>query len=143
MLDDSSAIKVFFNSIADRHPDKARRDVEFLAVEWSQRTQTYLIRLELKLDGRDDMNKRNFDYWFEWLKEADDQQITIAFGVGIGLYTERYDGRLCKTGDLAPKVCPDNPNLFEFSICEVETAKTFNSISREERRRERTAVQVS
>ena len=115
------------------------RTPNFICVEWSWRTMAYTIRLPLQLDGVNDMEGRNFDFWFERLKEAaasgKDARVTVfanwSRSPGIGLPNVRtqksYTGILCKTGDMAPRLTSGNSSLFEFDLCEVRVAETISA----------------
>ncbi len=107
------------------------RTPNFIAVEWAWLTMAYTIRLPLQLDGVNDMEGRQFDFWFERLKEAADSgkgtRVTVyldyaATSPGLSVAQKSYTGILCTTGNMKPRLCPGNSSLFEFDLCEVTTA---------------------
>ena len=101
------------------------RTPNFICVEWSWRTMAYTIRLPLQLDGVNDMEGRRFDFWFERLREAAGGKATkVTVILAKPGTVKHYTGILCKTGGMAPRLCPGNSRLFEFDLCEVTVAET-------------------
>ena len=108
------------------------RTPNFFCVEWSWRTMAYTFRIPLQLDGVNDMQGRKFDFWFEWLKEAAASgkaaRVTVSVRPSGSPYHQKgYTGVLCKTGNMAPRLCADNSSLFEFDLCEVVAAETMST----------------
>lgn len=92
---------------------------------------TWSFRFQLMKDGRDDLKGRNFDWWFEKLKEAAEHGATrVVIQVQDRHEGERrsttYSGHLISGEDKGPRVHPDNHYLFEFHLDRVRVDRTWN-----------------
>ena len=104
----------------------------FIFVSQASSTGIYSFRIAFDFEGVNKETDELADFWFEHLKIAaatdEDTKVSIRmlWETDDGLYNEckHYTGRLCKQDSTAPRVCPENPDLFEFDLCDVTASES-------------------
>ena len=102
------------------------RELHYLSVD-SKPVNTYTFRLHLRKEGHDDSSGKDFDWWFERLREAADQckeqggpapevEFTEHSCVDGIYYQTAWNGLLGKDGDSSPRIHRTNSALFEFDL---------------------------
>ena len=96
-----------------------------------------MFRFPLTEEGRDDLQDRHFDWWFEKLKEAaaaDGEDPTspathvvvhVVTRSGYDVTQVDYAGHLVRGDGKEPRLCSENHTLFEFHLERVEVAEVW------------------